>query len=218
MLPGSAVTFGSTGEALTIGANAAVNGGPVYEINNTNPIAWGRWTGPMVTVPYPGTMTVSQDQGVHYIAGIPTPTALVPTTGVVPFTFMGATNPTRDSGTSTPGSFQNGLMAVDFSTAKVGLQFNVVFAGTNPFSYAVQTTGGAAAPSGSQIAISGNGFSGGAVPVTVTGGLPNAPAGCSSGCTMNVTGGFFGPGGADYAGFVYGSAQSGVSGAAVFKK
>jgi hypothetical protein len=35
---------------------------------------------------------------------------------------------------------------------------------------------------------------------------------------MNVKGGFFGASGADYAGFVYGSAASGVSGAAVFKK
>ena len=216
--PGSAVTFGTAGEALTIGANAAVNGGTVYEINNMSPIAWGRWTGPNVTVPYPGTMTVNQDQGVHYVVGIPTPTSLVPTTGVVPFTFYGATNPTRDSGTSTLGSFQGGQMAVDFSTARVGLQFNVVFAGTNPFSYAVQTAGGVAAPSGSQIAISGNGFSGSTVPVTVTSGLANVPAGCTLGCTMNVTGGFFGPSGPDYAGFVYGSSQSGVSGAAVFKK
>ena len=210
------VTFGSSGEALTIGPNA-VNGGTVYEINNVSPIAWGRWTGPAVSVTYPGTMNVTQDQGVHYVVGIPTPTSLIPTTGMVPFTLVGATNPTFDAGTRVPGSFQNGQMMVDFSTARVGLQFNVVFSGPGAFTYAVQTTGGVANPSASQLAITGNTFTSTTVGVTTTPFGSGAP-GCSTACQMTVSGGFFGPSAPDYAGFVYGSSASGVSGAAVFKK
>jgi len=211
------VTFGSSGEVLTIGSNTVGSGGTVYEINNMNPIAWGRWTGPAVTVPYPGTINVSQDQGVHYVVGIPTPTALIPTTGVVPFTFVGATNPTFDAGTRVPGSFQNGQMAVDFSTARVGLQFNVAFSGPGAFTYAVQTTGGVANPGASQLAITGNTFTSTTVGVTTTPSGSGA-VGCSTTCQMTVSGGFFGPSAPDYAGFIYGSSQSGVSGAAVFKK
>lgn len=215
--PGASVTFGAAGEALTIGPSTLI-AGTVYEINNMSPVAWGRWTGTNVSAPPLTGGPVAQDQGVHYVLGIPTPVALLPTTGIVNFTFLGATNPTRDDGTGVPGSFQSGQLGVDFMTGKIGINFNLVFSN---FSYAVTTAGGGALnPSASQVMIQGgtSSFAGTGIQVTPAVPFGPQPTTCSIGCQMDVKGGFFGPAGADYAGFVYGSGQSGVSGAAVFKK
>jgi hypothetical protein len=200
-----AVSFDASGAATQIGSDS-IGTGSVAQFGNVSPVAWGRWIGAINVYP---NLSVSANQGYHYVLGIPAPS--LPTTAYVPFTFMGATNPTVADGGQAPGAFTGGQMGVDFTTGKVGIQFNTVFPN---FTYAWSTPGGAANPAGSSVAVSSAPKFTGSIPVTVSGGVSPSDS-CLSGCTGSINGAFFGAG-ASHAGFTY---QGGsVTGAAVFKQ
>ena len=76
-------------------------------------LAWGRWIGQVM--PGAGTTTYSQNQGLHYVIGIPTP--VLPTAGTATYTLAGATRPTymNDTGIG-PGAF-SGSLSVTFGAA-----------------------------------------------------------------------------------------------------
>ena len=78
-------------------------------------LAWGRWIG--TTMPGAGTTTYSENQGLHYVIGTPTP--VLPTQGTATYTLAGATRPTymNDTGIG-PGTF-SGSLSVDFGASAV---------------------------------------------------------------------------------------------------
>jgi hypothetical protein len=197
----ASVVFNAAGAATQIGANS-IGSGTASEFGNVSPVAWGRWTGSL------SFASPSVNEGYHYVLGIPAPS--LPVAAYVPFTFVGATRPTRVDMSETPGTFTNGQMGVNFVTKQVGIQFNTAFSG---FGYAWSTPGGAADPSKSTVTIAGGStFAGGGISITPSG---SPPSSCMTRCTGNINGAFFGTG-ATHAGFTY---QGGdVSGAAVFKQ
>jgi hypothetical protein len=88
-------------------------------------LAWGRWSGNAISIQCEGpcTFTLNENQGLHYVVGIPTPS--LPTTGSGTFSLLGATRPTYVDGLSAPGTF-TGSMTVTFGpTPTIGADFSV---------------------------------------------------------------------------------------------
>jgi len=194
------VTFDAAGAATQIGAES-IGSGTASAFGNVSPVAWGRWSGSL------GFASTLPSEGYHYVLGLPTPA--LPVTALVPFTFVGATSPTLADGSQAPGAFTNGQMGVDFSSGKIGIQFNTAFSG---FSYAWATPGGAANPGNSTVSVSSAPQFAGAINITASG---TPPTPCTSVCSGQINGGFFGTG-ASHAGFTYQGGE--VTGAAVFKQ
>jgi hypothetical protein len=166
-------------------------------------MGWGRWTGP-VTLPV-GRVSpnLAVNEGFHYVAGLPT--ATMPTTGIFTFALIGATNPTGSDGTLAPGTLGIGSMTLDFIKGNVLMSLSPRFGAWGyDVTYSAGVTG---LPS-----FSGSGS------VTEIGVAPINYS-CSSGCTANFNGAFFGAG-ASHAGAAYNVSgfTSTVSGAAVFKQ
>ena len=172
-------------------------------------MGWGRWTGP-VTLPV-GRVSpnLGVNEGFHYVAGLPT--ATMPTTGVLPFTLIGATNPTGSDGTIAPGTLPlgSGSLTLDFTKGFVTMSLSPRF---GPWGYdaTFSATVSAGLPQ----------FSGGGSAVDV--GIPPANYACGgSFCSTSFNGAFFGAG-ASHAGAAYsidsGSGATTVSGVAVFKQ
>jgi hypothetical protein len=165
-------------------------------------MGWGRWTG-SVTIPGRVAPNLTANEGFHYVAGLPT--ATMPTTGIFTFALIGATNPTGSDGTLAPGTLGTGSMTLDFIKGNVLMSLSPRF-GTWGYdvTYSAGVTG---LPS-----FSGSGS------VTEIGVAPINYS-CSSGCTANFNGAFFGAG-ASHAGAAYNVSgfTSTVSGAAVFKQ
>jgi hypothetical protein len=105
--------------------------GSVVESGNDGIIAWGRWIGD-VSVPADGQLsdTYGQNQGLHYVIGIPT--ATLPASGTATYSILGATSPTYTDGTASPGTF-SGSLTVDFGLRGSGItaNFNVAIGGTS---------------------------------------------------------------------------------------
>jgi hypothetical protein len=155
------------------------------ETHTDGVLAWGRWIGTVTAGGSPiGTFTANE--GLHYVVGLPTPTASMPTTGT--FTYTGtaatATSPTFGNGTTAPGTLVSASLTANFSASSITA--NVV-ANAGGFTYTGSVTG----------PISGVTFSG-------AGGAASASplGGCSGGCTLGV-GGFFSGSGATRAGMTY---------------
>lgn len=179
-------------------------------------VAWGRWTGNVdITFPPNPTTTTNffPQGGLHYVVGLPTLPAQIPTGSTFTYNFAGATAPT--DGVNTPGSF-TGTLVGDFINAKVGVQGTATVGG---LAYSFQTPGFLA--SGQQT---------GGIPLTVTAtsnnfsqtglGPISLSGGCASGCSTDVSGAFYGTN-ASHAGIVYRINSFGtgeVTGAAAFKK
>ncbi len=154
--------------------------GTQSEAGTDGVLAWGRWTGNVlangVSV---GTLTANQ--GLHYVTGLPTPT--LPVGGTFTFNVViGATNPTFGNGSAAPGVLNSASLTGDFGQHTITAGVSVT-AGGNTFSGSANGTFGTSTFSG------------------LTGTLP-PQLGCSGGCTLNVNG-FFSGAGASQAGFVY---------------
>jgi hypothetical protein len=194
--------FGNGSFTQNVGSNAISDSG------TDGVLAWGRWTGG--TTAATGTAsaaTFGANQGFHYVIG--QPTSAMPTSGVASMSLVGATKPTINDGSLAPGSFA-GALKVDFGAYKVGADFTVsIGALTLP----IVTAGGLAAPSSSELSISGASFNG-----TVTSAAGSCGA-CT--CTANVTGLFSGAG-ATSAGMAYkildNNTSKYIQGTAAFKQ
>lgn len=152
----TAFTAGSTLSSFTDAATPPVTvtqgTTTVAESGTDGIIGWGRWTNGTYQASNPSTL--SSQQGLHYITGIPT--ASMPTTGTASYSFVAATSPTGGTSTAawTPGTFSFGSFSVDFASAQASLSFGVningntynasasglSFTGTNNFSGSLAVT------------------------------------------------------------------------------
>lgn len=183
-------------------------------------VSWGRWIGNVdyTTPPSPTTtITFPPQGGLHYVVGLPTLPAQIPSGAGAWYTYnmVGATAPT--DGASTPGTFSGTLVGNFTGAPIVGIQGTANVGG---LSYTFVTPGfTTTAPITSGIplnvtATSNNFFASGTPALTTTG------SGCVSGCTTDVSGAFYGTN-ASHAGIVYKVQATGVTevtGAAAFAK
>src|SRR4051812_39795319 len=192
-----------SGTHLEFGTDAAV-------------VAWGRWIGPLtgVDVGPPLSISPNANQGYHYVVGIPA--TAMPTTGSATFSFLGATNPTGQSGTIQPGQFSGTFAVTSWAAGTIALGGKMDFSqpGGAGFIYTFSGSGNFSAGSPQ--------FTGTSSPLTVTNQAAATAAGygCTSTCTVLINGAFFGAG-ARYAGYSYmvtGASTNSVTGAAVFKQ
>jgi hypothetical protein len=176
-------------------------GGTHAEFGTDGILAWGRWTGD-VLLPFacegPCTVNYNNDQGLHYVAGVPTP--VMPTNGSATYSLLGATSPTYVDGRTAPGTL-TGALSVNFGQQVVGVDLNVRMPDT------VYRIGGSAS----------------IINAEITGRLNNGLTltGCSSSCDAFVKG-FFAGASAERVGLGYHIADfdlgKQVVGAAAFKK
>jgi len=216
----STMVFDASGRPTQFTAGVA---GPVTvtlagshnEFGTDGVLAWDRWTGTVNFSSGTGSpsTTFSANEGLHIVAGLPTPVASMPTGVIFTYNLLGATAPTVNNGTLAAGTF-SGTLVGDFINNKVGLTMTVTMP-TLASAYNIQTTGftvGGANPSG--LSITGSGFSG-SISTTISG------SNCTGGCTTAVTGGFAGTGATD-AGLAYSindpMAGRTIYGAAAFKR
>jgi len=160
------------------------------EANNDGFLSWGRWTGDVLVNGTPVTLTANE--GLHYVTGIPTPAASMPTGGTFTYNLIpgGATRPTFANGSDAPGVLNSASLIGDFNRQNVSVSLSAT-AGGSTYS---GTAGGPI--SGALFTASG----------TATG------TACSGACSLGVNG-FFSGVGASHAGIVYqiGGAQFGAT-------
>ena len=158
-------------------------------------IGWARWGSG--TAP-----SVKQGESGNWS----TPATNLPTSGKLAYSLAGATSVTAVDGTAAAGSF-TGTLAVDFATAKVGLDSKIAIGGQ---SYGFASTGGTATPSMTLQQVADNAY-----PAMSFHGLTDA----ALGAVGSVNGFLAGPGGS-YAGLDYRATINGVgtvTGAAMFR-
>jgi hypothetical protein len=216
--PATAV-FDATGALTHVNfTDQSTSGQSVFDLNpggtlvkdesgNDGIIAWGRWTGGVNIncggAGCPAQPTYKDNQGLHYVVGLPTPS--LPTSGTATYELLGATSPTYVDGRSAPGTF-TGTLNVTFNPtyANVGMNFNVAM--PNGVGYAIS---GSTTTASSSFSASTNNED-----LSVSGGTC-ATASCSS-----QVQGFFAGASAQRAGVAYqindSSAQ--IVGAAAFTK
>src|SRR6266571_4364875 len=159
--------------------------GTQMEASNDGFLSWGRWTGDILVN---GTLaTLTANQGLHYVTGIPTSAASMPTGGTFTYNLIpgGATRPTFADGSDAPGRLISASLTGDFTSQNVSVSLSAT-AGSNTYSGSV-----------SAVPIIGATFSGSGF-ATSTGTGP----GCSASCTLGVNG-FFSGTGASHAGLLY---------------
>ena len=191
---------------LTLNSQTYKMGGSQVDFGTDGILAWGRWIGTMTTT-VNGCPSVSncsatfnQDQGLHYVVGMPT--SVMPTIGTASYSLMGATNPTYSDGSTAPGTF-SGTLGINFANQNVTGNFNVAMPDTT------YSWNGSGTASGGVFSMINN-------PGSVSGGN------CSScGCSAGVQG-FFSGASAERAGIAYHINQAqpnrNIFGAAAFKK
>jgi hypothetical protein len=168
-------------------------------------VGWGRWSNGVFTAGGVGNVQVSAAQGLHYVYGVLTLPANLPT-GTASYSVVGATQATSSDGSLGLGTFSGTLpggnvLSANFTAGTVNVGFQVDF-GNN----------GVYAVNNQQLALSGATFAGAAVPAT-------GPS-CGAGCTGSVNGFFAGPA-AERAGLGYQISDPGslkISGAAALAK
>ena len=184
----SSAVFDSSG-ALT----SFTSGATTYSLAGTQAdfgtadgvIAWGRWTGLVnvttgtVTTP----VTIASNDGLHYVIGLPTPAASLPTSGTFTYNMIGGSSPTFSNGSAPPGVLNSASLAGNFTTGAVNINLQATAGGS--------TYTGAAA-----------GVMGGATFNAMGTATSSAPTNCTVGCGLNVNG-FFTGAGASHAGMVY---------------
>jgi hypothetical protein len=155
------------GRGSTIGRGTA----SVVDSGNDGVIAWGRWVDGTLTG---DPLTLSGNNSVHYVVGLPTPSAdilaLQANNATATYALLGGPSPTSSSGDV--GTLDAGSML----TARFGaMQVDVDLKVSMPrIAYAV---------SGRAIPISGAGFAASGLSTT----------GCFSGCSTDISGFFAGP-------------------------
>ena len=166
-------------------------------------IGWARWGGDPAKLPG-ADAALSGNQSDYAMWGAAATN--LPTSGKVTYALAGATSPTTADGSATSGSF-TGTLAVDFATAKVGLDSKIAIGGQ---SYGFASTGGTATPSMTLQKGADNSY-----PAMSFHGVTDAALGALG----SVDGFLAGPGG-NYAGLNYQATISGVgtvAGAAAFR-
>jgi hypothetical protein len=171
-------------------------------------IAWGRWIGP-INRTIGGTttsITLSPNDGLHYVTGLPTPAASMPTGVTYTYNLIGGTSPTFGNAAAAPGVLNSASLVGNFINSSVTVNLSATAGGTT---YTFVSAPGVISP-GATFTAAGTGTSSGA-----------PTFGCSGGCQLGVNG-FFSGAGATYAGMVYQitgllSATS-VNGTAAFKR
>ena len=164
----------------------------VADAGGNDYLRWGRWIDGVSYLTVMGIQTrrtLSVNGGQHYLVG--TPTVTMPTQGEARYSLDGATAATYSNGLQAPGTFA-GEAHVRFGTGtatRVGVDASVNF--SDGASYRMQTQGGLADVSQSELRMTGRtGFAGN---VGVQSSAVD-PVGCrSGGCRANISGGFFGP-------------------------
>jgi hypothetical protein len=200
-LGGATGSFNASGQLVSADLGGALYrlepGGTHADFGTDGILTWGRWIGP-VTLPS-GPENYSQNQGFHYVVGLPTPA--LPTNGVIAnYVLSGASRPTYVDGSTAPGTF-TGSLTVTFNPAQASI--NGAFQAQMPDNlYKWDVTGGTSSAN----------FS-----------LASTPtSGCAvGGCTIRTDGFFAGPA-AERAGLGYTiddtTRSKQVVGAAAFRK
>ena len=120
-------TFDGSGRLTQFvqGTNTFTLIGSHAEFTTDGVLAWGRWIG---DVNLNGSLfsTFSSNQGLHYVVGVPTAFASLPTGVTFTYNLIGATSPTFLNGGAAPGTLTSGTLTGNFSTNRV----DVTFAGT----------------------------------------------------------------------------------------
>lgn len=192
---GSLVDFGSTGTTYDAGklksyastlSSTTRTAGLIAESGRlSDVVGWARWTGDSA-----GPLTnQGPNQGLHLMSGTPTAVATLPT-GTVQYTMVGGTNPTLANGAAAPGTL-TGTMGVQFgSLPRIGFDLT---ARVGDFGWRVQTTGGSANPSTSQVSY-GSALTFSAPFGKTTGVTPTTNASCVGACTATIGGQMYGAG------------------------
>jgi hypothetical protein len=187
-------TFDATGQLIDSNGPSGkltINGSHAEFKTVDGIMAWGRWTGVTSTVTAIPSQTYAQNDGLHYVVGIPAPIGALAGTGTATFNLIGATSPT--DGTNA-GSVTGGQLVVNLGAAPtVNLQnLTVAIAGsTYVMSKAAMPITGPMTPFAGTL----SGFGGG-------GDFAGSSGGCSSMCSATVNGHFYGSG-ATHAGIAY---------------
>jgi hypothetical protein len=142
-------------------------------------VGWGRWSNGVFTAGGVGNVQVGATQGLHYVYGVPTLPANLPT-GTATYSVVGATQATSSDGSLGLGAFSGTLaggnvLRADFTAGTVNVGFQVDF-GSN----------GVYAVNNQQLSLSGATFSGAGLAAT-------GPSCAGAGCTGSVNGFFAGP-------------------------
>jgi len=150
-------------------------------------IAWGRWIG-QIDLTTGGTttsVTLSSNDGLHYVVGLPTPAASMPTGVTYTYDLIGGTRPTLANGSIAPGVLNSASLVGDFTANRVTVNLSATAGGST---FTGSATGTIA--NSTFLALGTAGVSGG------------GSLGCSGSCTVNVDG-FFSGTGATRAGIAY---------------
>jgi hypothetical protein len=161
------------------------SGGSHADFGTDGILAWGRWIG-NATTPDFGAGTFPDTSGVHYVVGMPTPTANMPQSGQATYTLIGSTRPTFVEGGNSLGVGQltsGQLTITDWTSAQVEVDLNLTMPGSKNYSI-----GGTANIVGNTIIGNGQTGLGGSCP--------------GSSCSANVEG-FFAGTNAERAGLGY---------------
>ena len=150
-------------------------------------LSWGRWQGVVLVNGLPTTLT--SNQGLHYVTGIPTPVASMPTGGTFTYNLVGATSPTFSGNVTAPGPgvLNSASLVGNFTTGAVNVNLSVTAAGAT-FAGSANGTISTGTPNFTAAGTTG-----------VTGATT---VGCSGSCALNVNG-FFAGTGATRAGMLY---------------
>ncbi len=155
-------------------------GATAHEVKNTDHIHIGRLTN-ATFARHNGSYALGPNQGLHY--GYVSPLANIPTSGVVNYTLVGATNPTWSSGALSPGNFE-GRLAIAFGASeyRVAIQGQITMPGDTYYTFS--TPGGVDAVA-TQGTAQGNQYAFGWVPMSMTGTGRACSAGASCGLETN---------------------------------
>lgn len=115
---GNLIGYTSGSFSSSIGSASVADSGTSDSI-----VKWGRWASGTATVDNL-SVTLSANQGVHLLWGVPT--AIMPTSGTGSYSLLGGTSPTEAGGLLTPGTLSSASMSVDFGA----LTYSVSLGGT----------------------------------------------------------------------------------------
>jgi len=146
-------------------------------------IAWGRWTG-LIDRTTGGPVTLSANDGLHYVIGLPTPTASLPTSGTFTYNMIGGSSPTFSNASAAPGVLNSASLVGNFTTGAVNINLQATAGGS------IYTGAASGMMGGPTFLATGTAMS--STPTTT----------CTLGCGLNVNG-FFSGTGATHAGMAY---------------
>jgi FecR protein len=147
-------------------------------------LSWGRWTSGVSVNGTP--VTLNANQGLHYVAGVPTPSSSMPTNGTFTYNLVGGTSPTFANGLASPGTLNSATLTGDFLQRTVAINLSATALGSTLAATAAGT------------------IASGLPTFNASGTVPSVSGGSlsCSGCSVQI-GGFFSGAGATNAGMAY---------------